>query len=92
MECYNFDTWGRHASLLPWVCLSTLVYVIGIPVLFATMLFSKRKVRGDTTIAGLVNAYAACACCNRLAFPQAALIGCWGMCRRSLPIGTVSWS
>lgn len=45
MECYDFTTSNQHRQLLPLVIIAMIVYVLGIPVLFATLLFGRRKVR-----------------------------------------------
>jgi hypothetical protein len=44
VECYDFNARGRHAVLFPWVCFGMLVYVVGIPATFTTLLLLNRKV------------------------------------------------
>ena len=45
VQCYDFDTYGQHAQLLPLCVVSTAVYVLGIPLLFAGLLYRRRKAR-----------------------------------------------
>lgn len=45
MRCFDFDVWGQHARLFPLVVVATVVYVIGIPVLFGALLWRRRKVK-----------------------------------------------
>lgn len=47
IECYDLSSWNQHTKLLPVCCAAVLVYVIGIPMLFATLLFRNRKVGGS---------------------------------------------
>lgn len=47
VQCYDFESWdNQHAQLLPLCCAAVAVYVIGVPALFATLLFRRRKVGG----------------------------------------------
>eukprot|EP00951_Prasinocladus_malaysianus_P029533 scaffold273446_cov38-Prasinocladus_malaysianus.AAC.1 len=43
IECYDLSDWNTHTRLLPLCCAAIVVYVIGIPALFATLLYRKRK-------------------------------------------------
>lgn len=45
VECYDFSTWNQHRQLLPLCITAMIVYVIGIPVLFASLLFGRAQVR-----------------------------------------------
>ena len=42
--CYDFSTQNQHRQLLPLCCIALLVYVVGIPALFGTLLFGNSKV------------------------------------------------
>ena len=44
IECYDFSSWNQHTSLLPVCIAGMLIYVLGIPLLFGTLLFRNRKV------------------------------------------------
>ena len=44
IECYDLSAWNQHTQLLPVCCVAMLVYVGGIPLLFGTLLFRRRKV------------------------------------------------
>lgn len=48
VECYDFSTDNKHRQYFALCLIALLVYVIGIPVLFATLLYRKRKVRHNT--------------------------------------------
>ena len=45
IECYDLSSWNQHTQLLPVCCVAMIVYVAGIPILFGSLLFRRRKVR-----------------------------------------------
>ena len=45
VRCYDFDTYGQHAQLLPLCVGAMIVYVLGIPLLFGGLLYRRRKAR-----------------------------------------------
>jgi hypothetical protein len=45
VECYDFSTNNKHRQYFALCLIALLVYVIGIPALFATLLYRRRKVR-----------------------------------------------
>ena len=44
IECYDFTSWNQHTALFPIAVAGMVVYVMGIPVLFGSLLFLNRKV------------------------------------------------
>jgi hypothetical protein len=44
VECYDFSTQNKHRQLLPFCITALVVYVLGIPALFATLLFRRARI------------------------------------------------
>ena len=45
VECYDFSSWNQHTTMLPICIAGMVVYVLGIPMLFGSLLYRNRKVR-----------------------------------------------
>ena len=44
IECYDFTSWNQHTTLFPIAVAGMVVYVLGIPVLFGSLLIHNRQV------------------------------------------------